>query len=192
MSASILPAHAGLNLLHSPNLRGAMPRPVLTSDMVAARAAERVPVVPVMPPSPRDLAREAAARSIADRRRAFWQSEHPGQDWSDDDQEYHALGRELCEAGLGHGLASQWLSRCCAHYRSALEGGAFRFLATHQTEMQSAAPGLDPRLVCVRCGATFPRLNQEACRGNEIYRERVREDKVKLGELVNLFSELGG
>jgi len=192
MSASILPAHAGMNLLHSPNLRGAMPRPVLTSAMVAARAAARVPVVPVVRPSARDLAREAAARSIADRRRAFWQSEHPGEDWSDDEQEYLALGRELCEAGLGQGLASQWLSRCCDHYRAALDGGAFRYLETHQTQMQAAAPGLDPRLVCVRCGAVFPALNREACRGEEIYRERVREDKARLGSLVELFSELGG
>jgi hypothetical protein len=109
-----------------------------------------------------------------------------------DQEEYGALGRELCEAGLGLGLTAQWLAICCAHYRSALDGGAFRFLDTHQTVLTSPGLGYDDYLVCRRCGVSGQRLNREACRGDEIYRERRAADRVKLGELVDLFSELGG
>ena len=178
--------------IHSPNLRGAMPRPLVTSAMVAASRSREAPVVPVSPPTAEEQARNQAAEMIAARRRSFWEAEHPGGNYFSDQEEYTALGRELCEAGLGLGLASQWLAMCCAHYRSMLDGGAFRFLDTHQTILASPGLGFEEYLVCRRCGVSGQRLNREACRGDEIYRERVREDKVKLGSLVELFSELGG
>ena len=181
------------DLRHSPNLRGSLPRQQVTSVMAAARAtANRQRVVNRAPVTPEQQARELAAEQIAARRRSFWESEHPGANYYSDQEEYLALGRELCEAGLGEGLSSQWLAMCCSHYRAALDGGAFKFLDTHQTELQRPLPGMDPRMICVRCGATVPRLNREACRGDEIYRERRAADRVKLGSLVELFSELGG
>ena len=177
--------------VHSPNLRGALPRPFLTSAAIA-EAAFCPRVEHWAPETPEQLARDQAADQIAARRRASWENWNPGGQYFSDQEEYGALGKELCEAGLGTGLTSHWLAMCCAHYRRMLDGGAFRFLDTQQTEMQPRAPGSDKRLVCVRCGATFPQLNREACRGAEIMRERRAADRVLLGELVDLFSELGG
>lgn len=181
----------------NPNSQICPPRPFLTSEMAAVRAAEHSRHWHAQPLLERTAA-DDLAEEIAAKRKAAWNAAHPGageQDWICDPAEYATLGKLLYEAGCVKTLAAQLLTLCVLDYRRSIKDpslplSSLDILDTHRTIV--VRDGIrDPYLICTRCNATYRQLTDAACRGAEIERERRQADKEKLSDLLSVYSQLG-